>query len=75
LETLTICHTSARKLAAAPALVREGDALAVQGEVEQAIERYQAARDWGMDINPARRAQTQSASSPEATSPKTLPLQ
>ncbi len=62
LETLTICHTPARKQAAAPAYVRLGDTLAAQGKIEQAIDRYQAALNWNpnLPINPQRRAQTQS---------------
>ncbi len=63
LETLTICQTPARKLAAAPAYVREGDALAAQGKIEQAIKLYEFALVWkpSLDVDPSRRAQTQSA--------------
>ena len=63
LETLTICQTPARKLAAAPAYVREGDALAAQGKIEQAIKLYESALVWkpSLDVDPSRRAQTQSA--------------
>ena len=49
LADLTTCHTPARKLSAAPAYVRQGDVLAAQGDVKEAIERYQAALEWGFE--------------------------
>ena len=58
LAALTTCHTPARKLVAAPAYVRQGDVMAAQGDIEQAIERYQAALDWGFSpsFDPGQRA-------------------
>lgn len=63
LKILTTCHTPARKLAASPALVREGDVLAAQGEIDKAQELYQTALSWdsSLQFDPSRRAQTQSA--------------
>nr|MBX2865687.1 hypothetical protein [Leptolyngbyaceae cyanobacterium MAG.088] len=59
LETLEICHTSARKLAAATALVEEGDRLAAQELVSLAVERYQTALEWNpaLQLSPKQRAQ------------------
>ena len=59
LESLSFCHTPARKLAAAPTLVEQGDKLATQGRIVLAVARYQTALDWGLNppINPIQRAQ------------------
>ena len=63
LENLTACHSEARKLTAAPALVREGDALAARNEIEQAIQRYRMALEWdpSLQIVPESRARVKSA--------------
>ena len=63
LNTLELCHTPARKLAAAPALVEEGDRVAADGQLNLAVEYYQTALTWAqnLDINPFSRAQKQSA--------------
>ncbi|WP_193854138.1 AAA-like domain-containing protein [cf. Phormidesmis sp. LEGE 11477] len=63
LAALTICHTPARKLTAAPAYVRQGDVLAGRGEIDEAIARYQAALDWNYSpaFDPTQRANEQSA--------------
>ncbi|MFK8183760.1 MAG: AAA-like domain-containing protein [Phormidesmis sp.] len=59
LMTLPVCQSPERTVAAAEVLIKEGDALARQGKRAQAIEKYQAASDWGQSVNPERRAQTQ----------------
>ncbi|MGB3296561.1 MAG: AAA-like domain-containing protein [Phormidesmis sp.] len=64
LEKLSDCHTADRLRLAAPALIKKGDLLAAENEIRRAKQRYKTALEWDLtlDINPARRAKTQSAS-------------
>lgn len=63
LKNLHVCHTPDRLKNAAPALVREGERLAKEGQVERAIALYKTALTGNPDLNfnPKEKAYEESA--------------
>jgi hypothetical protein len=51
LQDLKVCHTPSRLAAAAPTLVREGEAQARRGNVEEAIASFRLALEWNPNLN------------------------
>ncbi|WP_229425988.1 WD40 domain-containing protein [Lusitaniella coriacea] len=51
LEELEVCQNESLLKRATPALIREGDELARQGKLEQAISKYKKALEWDSSLN------------------------
>ncbi|NEQ08243.1 MAG: hypothetical protein F6K37_20505 [Moorea sp. SIO4E2] len=50
LESLTTCQDSVDKVAVAPGLVKQGEKLAKEGDVEGAIAKFKEAQEWNSDL-------------------------
>ncbi|NET63308.1 MAG: hypothetical protein F6K63_02385 [Moorea sp. SIO1G6] len=50
LESLTTCQDSVDKVAVAPGLVKQGEKLAKEGDVDGAIAKFKEAQEWNSDL-------------------------
>ncbi|WP_287267145.1 hypothetical protein [Moorena sp. SIO3A2] len=58
LETLTTCQDLVDKVAVSPGLVKQGETLAKEGDVDGAIAKFQKAKEWNpeLELNPEIKA-------------------
>ncbi|NEO74356.1 WD40 repeat domain-containing protein, partial [Moorena sp. SIO3H5] len=50
LESLTTCQDSVDKVAVAPGLVKQGETLAKEGDIEGAIAKFEKAKEWNPEL-------------------------